>query len=85
MPATDLDVVDLLDDFATFDHDDDGPDRVIVLPPSPEDEAPERQQAAAPNEADEHDPPTGPISLKARPQPAPLGAPPAPRGGPPAP
>ncbi|HEV7687347.1 MAG TPA: septation protein SepH, partial [Acidimicrobiia bacterium] len=35
MPPTDLDVVDVLDDFPVLDEDD-RPDTVIVLPPSPE-------------------------------------------------
>jgi hypothetical protein len=85
MPPTDLDVVDVLDGFEPFDDDDDGPDTVIVLPPSPEDEAFRRHQAFTATEPEEHDGPTGPISLRARPQPAPVGPPPAPPGGPPAP
>jgi hypothetical protein len=84
MPPTDLDVVDVLDGFPLLDEDD-RPDTVIVLPPSPEDEAGDWRQASASTEPEEHDGPTGPISLSARPQPAPVGPPPAPPGGPPAP
>jgi hypothetical protein len=85
MPPTDLDVVDVLGD-RPFAHDDDGePVKVIVLPPSPEDEAAADRAAAGQPDPADHDAPTGPISLRARPQPAPLGAPPAPPGGPPAP
>ena len=75
MPPTDLDVVDVLETFSFDDEDEDGP--VIVLPPSPEDEV-------VPPAAEHDEAPTGPISLPARPQPAPLGAAPPPRGGPPA-
>jgi hypothetical protein len=71
MPPTDLDVVDVPGGFPL--RDDDERETVIVLPPSPEDQA----------TADD-DGPTGPISMVARPQPAPLGARPAPQGGPPA-
>ncbi|HEY0397661.1 MAG TPA: hypothetical protein VGF00_04705, partial [Acidimicrobiia bacterium] len=84
MPPTDLDVVDVLDGFPLLDEDD-RPDTVIVLPPSPEDEAGDWRQSSASTEPEEHDRPTGPISLRARPQPAPVGPPPAPPGGPPAP
>jgi hypothetical protein len=84
MPPTDLDVVDVLDSFPLLDEDD-RPDTVIVLPPSPDDEAVGWPQASASTEPEEHDAPTGPISLRARPQPAPVGPPPAPPGGPPAP
>ncbi|HEV7534701.1 MAG TPA: septation protein SepH [Acidimicrobiia bacterium] len=71
MPPTDLDVVDVLGGYSP--HDDDGPDTVIVLPVSSEDDAVEREQAAAPTEPEEHDGPTGPISLRIRPQPATAG------------
>ncbi|MDQ1502071.1 MAG: hypothetical protein QOI86_5411 [Actinomycetota bacterium] len=85
MPPTDLDVVDVLDDFPLLDEHD-RPDTVIVLPPSPEDEAGDWRQASGSTEPEEQDDgPTGPISLRARPQPAPVGPPPAPPGGPPAP
>jgi hypothetical protein len=84
MPPTDLDVVDVVDDFPLLDEDD-RPDTVIVLPPSPEDEADDWRQASRSTEPEEHDGPTGPISLRSRPQPAPVGPPPAPPGGPPAP
>ena len=69
MPPTDLDVVAVLGDLPALGDDEAEPEQVIVLPAEP----------------DEYDPPTGPISLQNRPQPAPLGAPPAPPGGPPAP
>jgi hypothetical protein len=89
MPPTDLDVVDVLGEFPPFDFDDDDDavrEPVIVIPPSPEDEVGGDEPAAPnPTESEEYDAPTGPISLRVRPQPAPLGAPPAPRGGPPAP
>jgi hypothetical protein len=88
MPPTDLDVVDVLGEFPPFDFDDDGAvgESVIVIPPSAEDqEGADEPVAPAPTESGDHDPPTGPISLRVRPQPSPLGAPPAPRGGPPAP
>jgi hypothetical protein len=85
MPPTDLDVVDVLDGFPLLDEDD-RPDTVIVLPPSPEDEAGDWRRASGSTEPEEQDDgPTGPISLRARPQPAPVGPPPAPPGGPPAP
>jgi len=88
MPPTDLDVVDVLGEFPPFDFDDDGAvgESVIVIPPSAEDqEGADELVAPTPTEPDDYDPPTGPISLRVRPQPSPLGAPPAPRGGPPAP
>lgn len=88
MPPTDLDVVDVPGGFPM--QDDDERETVIVLPPSPEDEAVEGPQATddasrGPRASLDDDGPTGPISPVARPQPAPLGAQPAPRGGPPAP
>jgi hypothetical protein len=89
MPPTDLDVVDVLGEFPPFDFDDEGGavrESVIVIPPSAEDEeGVDELVAPAPAEPGDYDPPTGPISLRVRPQPAPLGAPPAPPGGPPAP
>jgi hypothetical protein len=88
MPPTDLDVVDVPGGFPL--PDDDERETVIVLPQSPEDEAVEPPRAAGtaagePGASLDDDGPTGPISLAARPQPAPLGAQPAPQGGPPAP
>ena len=90
MPPTDLDVVDVTGEFSPLDDGDDAaPDRVVVIPPSLDDDVVLADEPKAPvagePEPEEHDAPTGPISLAARPQPAPLGAPPAPRGGPPAP
>src|SRR5207237_5329355 len=89
MPPSDLDVVDVLGEFPPFDFDDDDdavPESVIVIPPSPEDEVGgDEPGAPTPTAPEEYDAPTGPISLRVRPQPAPLGSPPAPRGGPPAP
>jgi len=90
MPPTDLDVVDVTGEFSPLDDGDDSPpDRVVVIPPSLDDDVVLADEPKAPvagePEPEEHDAPTGPISLAARPQPAPLGAPPAPRGGPPAP
>jgi hypothetical protein len=89
MPPTDLDVVDVFDELPPFDDDDvvggssvpvvePGPDEEIVLVDEPE------RPAGAEAEVEEDDGPTGPISLRERPQPAPLGARPAPPGGPPA-
>jgi hypothetical protein len=71
MPPTDLDVVDAPGGVPA--PADDEPETVIILPPSPEDQA-----------TMDDDGPTGPISMLARPQPASLGARPAPQGGPPA-
>ena len=70
MPPTDLDVVDVFDELPSPLDDE------IVLVDEPE--------VPASTEPEEPDGPTGPISLRERPQPAPLGARPAPPGGPPA-
>ena len=85
MPPTDLDVVAMLDGLAALD-DDDYEERevLIVLPDSLDDGAVDDARALPPPEPEEHDAPTGPISMQARPQPAPSGARPAPPGGPPA-
>jgi hypothetical protein len=71
MPPTDLDVVDVLGGYSP--DDDDGPDTVIVLPVSSADDADERERAGTPPESEERDAPTGPISLRSRPQPATAG------------
>jgi hypothetical protein len=68
MPPTDLDAVAVIDVSDAIDDE-----IVLVDEPTP-----------SPTEPEEHDAPTGPISLRERPQPAPLGARPAPPGGPPA-
>jgi hypothetical protein len=86
MPPTDLDVVDVFDELPPLDDDDVVSGSVPIVEPGPEEEIvlvdePERP---AGTEVEEDDGPTGPISLRSRPQPAPLGARPAPPGGPPA-
>lgn len=84
MPPTDLDAVAMLGGLAALDDDDhDEREVLIVLSDSP-DEAVDDAKAVTPLEPEEHDAPTGPISMQARPQPAPSGARPAPPGGPPA-
>jgi hypothetical protein len=87
MPPTDLDVVDVLGELPPIDDDDAVRETVVVLPTSAEDEigVVDEFEATGEEPPEEYDPPTGPISMRARPQPAPLGAQPAPQGGPPAP
>jgi hypothetical protein len=88
MPPTDLDVVDVLSDLPPID-DDVLVERVVVIPPSDDEvEGVDEGRAPAPeasDEPEEYDVPTGPISLRARPQPSPSGAQSSPSGGPPAP
>ena len=83
MPPTDLDVVAMLGGLAALDDDDYDEREVLIVLPDPPDEAVDDAKALTPPEPEEHDAPTGPISLQARPQPAPSGARPAPPGGPP--